>query len=436
MKLLTAFGFMALLWTSCLEFDQPYKVLAPGIWRAELLLTETIKTKERRDDAISTQLSTEGILPFTFEVITPNPDSIYLIIHNGDERIRVTDLVFGKNKETARDSLTIHFPIYDSYIKVEIDGSKMDGFWVVNSKKDYKIPFSARFGKSHRFTTLKKTPVMNIEGLWETTFSAGEDAFDAIGSFSPKGNHLTGTFMTETGDFRFLSGTIQDNKLYLSSFDGSHAFLFEGRINPVDSTIQGSFLSGKHYKTTWLAKKNEHAKLNDPNDLVSLKADPKAVHFTLPSADGKMVSLDDPALAGKPKILQIMGTWCPNCRDEGAFLAKYFTEQDELPIEVIGLAFEKYDHIQKSMDVIKKYKQALNIPYDIVYAGKPKREEIFKLLPQLNNFVAYPTLLFLNGENEIVKVHTGFNGPATPAYALFKLELDKEVKILVENAKK
>ncbi len=141
MKLMTAFVLMALLWTSCLEFDQSYKVLAPGIWRAELQLTKTIKTKERRDDALSTKLSTEGILPFTFEVISPTPDSTYIIIHNGDERIRLTDLVFGKNKETARDSLTIHFPVYDSYLKVEIDGSKMDGFWVVKSKKDYKIPF-------------------------------------------------------------------------------------------------------------------------------------------------------------------------------------------------------------------------------------------------------------------------------------------------------
>ncbi len=277
---------------------------------------------------------------------------------------------------------------------------------------------------------------MDIGGLWETTFSSGDDAFDAVASFSPKGNYLTGTFMTETGDFRFLAGTVQDNKLYLSSFDGSHAFLFEGKINPADSTIQGSFLSGKHYKTTWFAKKNDQAKLKDPNDLVTLKEGHKAINFSLPTPSGQMISLADKALAGKPKILQIMGTWCPNCRDEGAFLARFLTKNPNLPIEVIGLAFEKYDDVQKNNAAITRYKKALNIPYDIVYAGKPKREAIFNLIPALNNFVAYPTLIFLNGQNKIVKVHSGFNGPATPEYALFKQEFAEDVKNLIENAKK
>ena len=432
MRITTIFIVVAMLYSSCIEFDHPYKVLAPGIWRVEMPLIPHVAPKERRDAALSTaQELTEGKLPFLMEVFNPTEDSIYIEIINGAERIPVTDIHHGRNPETARDTIRINFPIYDTYITADIDGNKMDGFWHVKSKKNYKIPFSARYGKGHRFTTMKKTPIMDISGRWATTFSPGNDEYQAIGVFQQDGNHLTGTFMTETGDYRFLEGTIQDDKIYLSAFDGSHAFLFEGKINPEDSTMTGSFRSGTHYQTTWQAKKNDQIALRDAENLVQTK-DNTAVNFSLPTPDGRQISLDDPTLAGKPTLLQIMGTWCPNCRDEGSFLADYFTKHPDLPINVIGLAFEKYDDPKRNMAVIRKYKEVLKIPYDIAFAGKPKKENILSIFPQLENFVAYPTMIFLDKDRRIIKIHTGFNGPATPEYIHFQNEFDKSIKEMLQ----
>ncbi len=420
---------IAILFSGCIEFDQPYKVLAPGIWRVEMPLIPHIAPKERRDAALSTaQELTEGKLPFLLEVFNPTEDSIYIEIINGKERIAVKDIQFGRDPETTRDTIRINFPIYDTYIVADIDGNKMDGFWHVKSKKNYKIPFSARYGKNHRFTTLKKMPVMDITGRWPTVFSPGADEYQAIGVFQQDGNHLAGTFMTETGDYRFLDGTIQADKIYLSTFDGSHAFLFEGKINPKDSTITGSFRSGTHYQTTWQAKKDDASVLKDAEKLVQAKDLTTPVNFTMSTPDGRQISLDDPALAGKPTILQIMGTWCPNCRDEGAFLANYLNHHPDLPINIIGLAFEKHDDINRNMAIIQKYKEVLNIPYDIVHAGKPKKENILTIFPQLDDFMAYPTMIFLDENRKILKIHTGFNGPATPEYTHFKKEFDKNIK--------
>ena len=431
MRLTTIFIVVAIFYSGCIEFDQPYKVLAPGIWRVQLPLIPHIAPEERRDAALSTaEELTEGKLPFLLEVFNPTEDSIYIEIINGQERIPVTDLKYGRNPETARDTIRINFPIYDTYIIADIDGNKMDGFWHVRSKKNYKIPFSARYGKNHRFTTMKKTPVMDISGRWPTTFSAGDDEYQAIGVFHQDGNHLSGTFMTETGDYRFLDGTIQADKIYLSTFDGSHAFLFEGKINASDSTITGSFRSGTHYKTTWQAKKNNASTLKDADKLVQAKDESTPVNFTMSTPDGRQLSLDDTILAGKPTILQIMGTWCPNCRDEGVFLADYMTKHPNLPINVIGLAFEKYDDTDKNMAIIQKYKDVLKTPYDIVYAGKPNKENILSIFPQLDNFMAYPTLIFLDKDRKIIKIHTGFNGPATPEYAHFQKEFAKTIKEL------
>lgn len=429
----TAMIVFVILFAGCIESDHPYKVLAPGTWQVQMPLTPNITQKAHRDAALSAaHESTEGKLPFLMDVFNPTPDSIYIEIINGDERIAVKDIHYGRDPKTARDTIRINFPIYDTYIVADIDGNKMEGFWYVKSRKNYKIPFSARYGRNYRFTTMKKEPVMDVTGIWPTVFGEGEDAFNAMGAFEQDGNHLTGTFMTETGDFRYLEGTIQADKLYLSAFDGSHAFLFEAKINPTDSTMTGSFRSGTHYQTTWLAKMDLKNNLTDPEAVVQANDLETPVHFALPTPSGEIINLNDETLSGKSTILQIMGTWCPNCRDEGTFLAEYMRQHPDLDINVIGMAFEKYDDINKNMAVIKKYKAILNIPYDIVLAAKPKKENVLAIFPQLDNFRAYPTMIFLDKNHKIIKVHTGFNGPATPEYPFFKEEFDQIIQELTQ----
>ncbi len=51
-----------------------------------------------------------------------------------------------------------------------------------------------------------------------------------VGEFKQNGSELTGTFLTTTGDYRYLQGSVSGNKLYLSTFDGGHAFIFIARI--------------------------------------------------------------------------------------------------------------------------------------------------------------------------------------------------------------
>ena len=41
---------------------------------------------------------------------------------------------------------------------------------------------------------------------------------------------------------------------------------------------------------------------------------------------------------------------------------------------------------------------------------------------------AYPTMIFLDKQNRIVKTHTGFSGPATREYEDFKKEFAKDIE--------
>ncbi|MCB0663151.1 MAG: redoxin family protein, partial [Saprospiraceae bacterium] len=343
------------------------------------------------------------------------------------------DITFGRSKEKAIDSIRINFPHFDSYIIGNFQERIIKGFWVVNYKEDYKIPFKAKFGEDFRFTELNKAPRADLTGKWAATFGLSDsESYPAIGEFSQNNNKITGTFRTETGDYRFLEGTVLDNKFYLSCFDGAHAFLYSGKIINQDSII-GSFRSGNHYTSTWEAVRNPNATLQHPDSLTFMNPGYDAFSFTFPDVNGTMVSLSDEQFQGKAKIIQIMGTWCPNCLDETTFLKEYLKKHPDANLAVIALAFERYNEQEKNAKVVRDYIKSQQVPYPILLAGKSNKKDAAAALPMLSAIVSYPTMIFLNKDNEVIRIHTGFNGPATSKYPQFKEEFETFVGSLAKS---
>ena len=275
-------------------------------------------------------------------------------------------------------------------------------------------------------------PAADLTGTWEAHFEIeSENPSTSIGEFKQDGNRLTGTFMSVTGDDRYLEGQVSGDRMYLSVFDGSHAYLFEAKIIP-DGTLSGIYRSGNHYKTYWEAKRNDTLKLADLGDALSQTTMMDNVPFavSLPTPDGQMVSLNSPPYPGQPKIIQIMGTWCPNCRDETNFLLDYLKQHKEPGFEILGISFERHTDTLKALQAIKTYKEKMQIPYTIVYGGSNKKEEASKTLPMLNKVVAFPSLIFLDAKDHVVAIHTGFSGPATSEYPAFVKEFDQLVALI------
>ncbi|PHN02872.1 TlpA family protein disulfide reductase [Flavilitoribacter nigricans] len=430
------FAFILFSLSSCFVIENTFTGLPPGKWRAVLKLEPKQITPNPKGQPLPEKLNlkfeevTAGELPFNFEVIYENETDFYIEIRNGEERIRLDDIVMGRDPRTAKDTILIDIPIFDSYFKGIYEENLIEGTWVVRNREEYIIPFVARFGQDHRFTTLRKDPVMDLSGKWKTFFEVDTDnPLPAIGEFQQDGNHLLGTFRTETGDYRFLEGTVQADKLYLSCFDGSHAFLFEGKIQP-DSTIIGIFRSGKHYKTIWEAQLDPTFTLADPDSLTSMKEGEQSISFSFPDAEGNIISLSDKRFENKPKIIQLMGTWCPNCWDETKFLIDYIQEYSPEGIEFLALAFEKYRDKDRALRAIDTYQKRMNLPYPILWAGFHEKAEALEALPMLRNIDAFPTLIFLDRNNQVVKIHSGFNGPATSKYDEFVSDFNKTVQSL------
>lgn len=421
----------------CLVVDNPFNGLPPGPWRAVLKLDGNVKLPE--DDLgffevpeIKDEVIKTGELPFNFEVFYEDGDldNFRIEIINGEERIPVSseDIIFGWDHSIGKDTLTINFPIYESYIKGIYAENIIQGYWHVKTKKNYRIPFEAKFGQNHRFAKLIEPEELNVDGKWEVTFEAEtETPYKAIGEFKQDGNKLTGTFITETGDYRFLEGTVHDQNLFLSCFDGSHAFLFEAKLME-NGKLSGIFKSGKHYQCLWEGVRNPDFELRDPNTLTYLKEDYDRFDFSFTNTEGETISLDQERFKNKVKIIQVMGTWCPNCMDETNFLIDYLSKNSNDNLEVIALGFEKHDEA-KNLELLSNFKKRLNIPYEVLSAGSPKNSA--EALPMLNHIMSYPTLIFIDKNDQVRKIHTGFSGPATSEYEGFVKGFEETVEMLL-----
>lgn len=352
----------------------------------------------------------EDLLPFGIAFVKSG-EKWLMEVYNGDE-ILIYDEV-----ELLGDSLKVNMGIFDSEIKAKFKGfDELEGVFVKNAASDYRIPFQAvRSTGRTRFEIISE-PEMDFSGKWKTVFEKENgEQYDAIALFSQRGNTLTGTFMTELGDYRFLEGNVSGNIFQLSAFDGSHLFLFKGELQK-DGSILGTFRSGPRIKESFRSVRNEDFELSDSFSLNYLKEGFDKLTFTFPDTDGKMVSIDDEKFKEKVVLVQLFGTWCPNCMDETKFLAPWYQKNKDKGVEIIGLAFESKPEFEYASTRVKKSIEKLGAEYTFLIAGVSNKEKASEALPALNKVIAFPTLIYIDKKGQVRNIHTGFNGPGTGEY--------------------
>jgi thiol-disulfide isomerase/thioredoxin len=422
-----------LFFNHCLSTDTAFTRVAPGVWRGVLELEKfQIPVRDKDTVIVLYDKFKPGELPFNFEVKYVDDERFYLEIHNGSERIRLDSIQYGRDRTQARDTMNVWFPEYQSYLHAEIRGGVMVGEWVVTTKENYRIPFYAEAGRDYRFTNLQEPPKGDLTGEWAAIFGAEKPSGEqekAIGEFRQSGNHLEGTFRTETGDYRYLEGTVQGRKFWLSCFDGAHAFLFSGSMR--GDTLQGEFRSGHKYQTLWTAWQDPKFRLGSADSLTQFKAG-ASISFAVQTPEGQTLEFPSPQFDNKIKIFTVMGTWCPNCRDEQVFLTEFLKNNPDLAkeISVVGFSFERHKDPAQANAQLLSYKKKMGIPFDIVYAGTASKDEAAKFFPALDKVMAFPTMIVLDKQNRVRRVHTGFDGPATSKYAAFKTEFEALMKEL------
>jgi peroxiredoxin len=403
------FGISASLLSACNSSTEQGKrmsdtYLREGIWRGVL--------------------KPQGIeVPFLFKVENHGGNYSFTLM-NGEERMNLDDI---KIKD---DSLHARLFVFDATIHAKIEDNTLHGIWVKNDVKDFMIPFSATFGNDQRFNVKSNKSDVSFEGKWEVDFIKKKSIEKAIGLFRQKGQKLTGTFMTSTGDYRFLEGVVDGNNMKMSSFDGVNALLFEGEMLK-NGEISGELwnLTDRHEK--WTAKRNEDFELVDTYAITYLKEGYETFNVEFPNTSGDLISLTNKRYKNKVVVVQIFGTWCPNCIDETKFLVDWYKKNKSRGIEVLGLAFEKNANVSYAASRVNTWKKKLSMEYEVLIAGVPGSRS--KALPMLNEVVTFPTTIILDKQHKVRKIKSGFFGPGSGVYFEkfvedFNLLIDRLVK--------
>ena len=70
------------------------------------------------------------------------------------------------------------------------------------------------------------------------------------------------------------------------------------------------------------------------------------------------------------------------------------------------------------------------LPYEVLLAGNYNNGDAAARLPMLDRVMSYPTLIFVDRNNRVRRIHTGFSGPATKEYESFKAGFQKTIEQL------
>lgn len=349
--------------------------------------------------------------PLAFPIhITGNENRLGGFVINGNDTLHFTSV------SRNGDSLHMNFSYYDSHLDARIGkNGNLSGRWHRRSSvKDFGLPFTAEKGVTYRYPkSASSTDVFN--GQWPTIFTESDGhTYPATGEFHTSDGHLSGTFLTESGDFRYLEGTYTDSTLTLSTFDGSHAYLIKARLQP-DGSLKGDSWYANTDHSTWTAHRGSN-QLRNPFAINKIDPSHPNIEFSLPDINGHIVNAGDPEFKNKPIMLYIFGTWCPNCSDEAAMIRKMYDKYHAKGVAFIGVSYEYSGNFKNDVEMIRRYKKRFNIPWTLLYGGKASAEVVEKTLPFLDKLYSYPTTFFANSKHHIVAIHAGFSGPGTGKY--------------------
>src|SRR5262249_24967053 len=147
----------------------------------------------------------------------------------------------------------------------------------------------------------------------------GESAWHFI--VQQNGAQVAAAILRVDGDTGALTGTYRDGKFTLSHFSGVRPSLLEVTVLK-DGTLD--ILQDGKNKLTAMREEAARAKglpePTDPNKHTVVKDPGERFQWSYPDLSGKTVTNEDPRFAGKVVLVNIAGSWCPNCHDEAPFL--------------------------------------------------------------------------------------------------------------------
>jgi thiol-disulfide isomerase/thioredoxin len=356
------------------------------------------------------------LIPFRFELTVVGNDARGAFF-NGDERVRSTTGSY------RAGSLGLRFAHYASSLQAQWVDGRLTGAYGRSGQPAYA--FQAR---PHAPAPLSNSKVPSIAGQWEIAVKSpkGEAAWRMF--VRQSGAEVTASILRVDGDTGALAGSYQDGKFVLSHFSGARPLLLE-----VTPKVDGSLALVQNGKTEYTAFKSKLARAKklplpaDPSRWTSVKDPTQPLRFSAPDLNGKVVTESDPRFKGKVVLVNVMGSWCPNCHDEAPFLEELYRAYRNRGLEIVALSFEDAEQLRDPAR-LKAFIAAYDIDYTVLLGGEPS--EVHEKLPQALNLSTWPATFFVARSGLVQGTHAGFAGKATGAA---HEELKAELRATVEK---
>ena len=359
-------------------------------------------------------------IPFLIE-FSQKGDTVSAAFFNGDEQ--VTSTAGRLNGE----ALNVNFDHYATRLTATYQDGVIKGTYG-NTKYGYH-DFEAL---PHKKVTGAETSAPNIAGVWTIPNESpkGEHAWRLI--IQQQGPKASAAILRVDGDTGALVGNFNAGKFVLNHFDGARASVAE--ITPKEDgslaiDFRGFHSAAKHYTAVRAdqAKAKGVPEPTDPEEHTRVKDPNEPFQFSFPDLSGILVSNTDPQFHGKVVIVNITGSWCPNCHDEAPFLAELYRKYHKQGLEIVAIDFEEPEQ-RKDPTRLQAFIKKYGIEYTYVVAGEPS--ELQAKIPQAVNLNSWPSTFFLGRDGKVRAIHAGF---AAPASGEFNLALKKETTERIEN---
>lgn len=365
-------------------------------------------------------------VPFRIQISTKDGKASSYFF-NGDEKVNPST-----QGSFQSGQLALEFASYATRLRATLTDGALAGSYDSSSGSSY--PF---YAEPHKERYSPTSGVPKIDGLWEIQVKSpkGESAWRFI--VNQSGGEISGAILRVDGDTGTLSGTYKDGKFVLSHFTGERPFYLE--VTPLpDDTLELAILSSRE-KQTLVALRPEAARLkglpppDDPSQHTTLKNPNEPLQFSFPDLSGKTISDRDARFRGKVVLVNITGSWCPNCHDEAPFLEDLYQRYHAQGLEIVALDFEPAEQL-KDLSRARAFIQRYGIEYTYLVAGEPS--QLNEKLPQAVNLNAWPTTFFVGRDGLVREIHTGFTSRASGKFDTdLKTEITNHVRrLLAENA--
>ncbi len=346
---------------------------------------------------------------------------------NGEDRTSSTGGSFdGK-------TLRLRFDFYDGELTAVVAGDTLTGAF----ERQWKKQTLRRELTATRATPAAFAPgadAERISGEWILKVGDAPNQRLWRAAFERRGGEARGTIIPVSGDWGRLAGTFENGQLALHRFDGINARNFLVRLTP-QGTLEGTLDLGLYDPVRKVVaerldanNKASVASLPDPNNYTRMADPAEPFRFSFPDLQGTLVSHADERFRNRVVVVSITGSWCPNCHDEAPVLQALYDRYRAAGLEVVALAFEYTGEKERDLEQLRIFARRHGVTYPMLLAGTTEDGDAQRKMPQLVNFSAFPTAIFIGRDGLVKHIHAGFEGRAT-GERFTRLQADMEALI-------